>query len=67
MSDTTITFQPDPYAGEIWHQTQYHRWAVLDHTTTHPPVLQVAWQSSYGRIEWRRLETAVVSKAEYER
>lgn len=53
--------------SEIWYQRPYYRYAVLDETTTEPPVLQVAWQSDKGTIVWRRVPTEVVSREEYDR
>jgi hypothetical protein len=52
---------------EVWHRSESYRWAALEGTTSEPPVLQVAWASNKGRLEWRRVETVVVSREEYGR
>jgi len=65
IDHAVILCETEPF--ETWHMLANYRWAVLEGTTTEPPVLQVLWQSDAGRQEWRRVETVVVSREEYTR
>lgn len=66
MSELTTVVEHDPYPGEYWTQQPHYRLAVLAGSTDDPPILQCVWQSNYGRIKWRRVETVVVNRDEYE-
>ncbi len=62
---TDVAKLRDPYPNEVWHPSAVYRWARKMTGTIEQDVLQVAWQSNYGRTEWRRVQVEIVSDEDY--
>ena len=54
---TSLQVQVSPW--DYWVCSQHLRWRQIPGTTARAPVLEQAWQSNTGKIEWREVPTVV--------